>query len=472
MSTKERSTKAPHFQLPHVFAILFCVLVLVAIMTYIMPAGEFSRFTDPVTGRNVIDPQSYSVVESTPVGLMDVFASIPKGFEAASLIVILTFCVSGTFNLITSAGLIPVLIQNISKRFADRGTVVIPLLLFVISMLDNFLGMPELAVVYIPIILPLMLGLGFDSITACGVVICGSAVGFTSGLANPYTVVLCQQLVGLPLYSGLGLRVVIYIVLLLVTCIYTMRYAARVKKNPQLSICYEEDLKKRQGMSQNSEELHLNARQKLAGVFAIGMFAFIISGTVIWGWGMAEMCGMFIAMGIGVGLISGLNVNQLCVKFLDGCRGVIMGAMVLGLARGISVIMTQGNILDTVVYGLSKMIGSLPSAITIIGVLLAVTILNFFIYSGSGKAVLIMPIISPLADALGITQQTAILAYQFGDGLSNTIYPTHANYMATLAIAELPWQKWMRFQVPLYALWFVVACVFLIVAQAIQFGPF
>lgn len=134
--------------------------------------------------------------------------------------------------------------------------------------------------------------------------------------------------------------------------------------------------------------------------------------------------------------------------------------------------MTQGNILDTIVYGLSKMIGSLPNAITIIGVLLAITILNFFIYSGSGKAVLIIPIISPLADALGITQQTAILAYQFGDGLSNTIYPTHASYMATLAIADLPWQKWMKFQVPLFGIWFVTACLFLIAAQAIQYGPF
>ena len=187
---------------------------------------------------------------------------------------------------------------------------------------------------------------------------------------------------------------------------------------------------------------------------------------------MAEMCGMFIAMGIGVGLISGLDVNGLCSTFLDGCRGIIMGALVLGLARGISVIMTEGNILDTIVYYLSNMIGHLPDAVTIIGVFLAITVLNFFIYSGSGKAVLIIPIISPLADTLGISQQTVILAYQFGDGLSNTIYPTHASYMATLAIADVPWQKWMKFQVPLFLIWFIVACIFLLTAQHIGYGPF
>lgn len=465
--------KKTAIKLPHVFAILFCVLVLVAILTYILPAGEFARIMDPVTGREVIDPNSYTIVQSTPVSIMDVFASIPQGFSDASLIVILTFCVAGTFNLITTAGLIPALLQNISKRFSKRGIIVVPLLFFIISLLDCFLGMPELAVVYIPIVLPLMLSLGFDTITACAVVICGSAVGFTSGLANPYTVILCQQLLGLPLYSGLALRIALYAVLLLVTGAYIIRYASKVKKDPSSSSCYEQDMKKRQELNQNDDEtIILNFRQKLAGIFAIVMFVSIIGCTVAFGWGMTEMCGMFIAMGIGVGLISGLNVNELCVKFLDGCRGIIMGALVLGLARGISVIMTQGNILDTIVYGLSKMIGSLPSSVTIIGVLIAITILNFFIYSGSGKAVLILPIISPLADALGITQQTAILAYQLGDGMSNTIYPTHASYMATLAVADLPWQKWMKFQVPLFSIWFLIGCAFLIFAQLIQYGPF
>ena len=472
-STEKGDKKAPTVKLPHVFAILFCVLVVVAVLTYILPAGEFAMVTDPNTGREIIDPESYSVVESSPVSLMDVFTAIPKGFEDASLIVILTFCVAGTFNLITSAGLIPALLQAVSKRFYNRGIIVIPLLLLILSLLDSFLGMPELCVVYIPIILPLMLELGFDTITACGVVICGSAVGFTSGLANPYTVALCQQLVGLPLYSGIWLRIILYVVFLLVTCVYVMRYASKIHKNPQASACYEQDQRKRQEISGNQEETAaLGARQKLAGIFAIAMFLFIISGTVIWKWGMTEMCGMFIAMGIGVGLISGLDVNALCTKFLDGCRGIIMGALVLGLARGISVIMTEGNILDTIVYGLSRLIGTMPASITIIGVLFAITILNFFIYSGSGKAVLIVPIISPLADALGITQQTAILAYQFGDGLSNTIYPTHASYMATLAIADLPWQSWMKFQAPLFGIWFAMACVFLIFAQMIQYGPF
>lgn len=468
-----KEKERPPVKLPHVFAILFCVLVLVSVLTYLMPAGEFTTVTDPHTGREIIDPDSYTVMESTPVSVMGVFSAIPKGFEDASLIVILTFCVAGTFNLITSAGLIPALLQAISKRFSSRGIVVVPLLLFILSLLDSFLGMPELSVVYIPIILPLMLSLGFDTITACAVVICGSAVGFTSGLANPYTVVLCQQLVGLPLYSGIWLRILVYAAFLLVTCIYVVRYAAKIHKNPQLSACYEQDQRKRKEMDQGERETAaLGWRQKLAGIFAAAMFLFIIGGTVAWSWGMAEMCGMFIAMGIGVGLISGLGVDGMCVKFLDGCRGIIMGALVLGLARGISVVMTEGNILDTIVYGLSKLIGSMPASITIIGVLLAVTILNFFIYSGSGKAVLIMPIISPLADALGITQQTAILAYQFGDGLSNTIYPTHASYMATLAIADLPWQKWMKFQLPLFGIWFVMACTFLIIAQALQYGPF
>lgn len=467
------SKKKKSFQLPHIFAILFCVLVIVTILTHILPAGEYLRFDDPATGRSVIDPASYAQVESTPVGVLDMLSAIPNGFEQAAQIVILTFCVAGTFNLITSAGLIPALLKSVSRRFADRGIIVVPLLLGIISLLDCFLGMPELTIVYIPIVLPLMLGLGFDSITACAVVICGSACGFTAGLANPYTVILCQQLVNLPLYSGIPVRIAVYLVLLVITCLYVMRYAAKVRKDPTSSLTYEQDQEKRENIaSDDGSPIILTLGQKLAGVFAVGMFLFIITGTVAWGWGLTEMCGMFIAMGIGVGLISGLDVNGLCRNFLDGCRGIILGALVLGLARGISVIMTQGNILDTIVYGLSRMIGSLPSAVTIIGVLLAITVLNFFIYSGSGKAVLIMPIISPLADTLHITQQTVILAYQFGDGLSNTIYPTHASYMATLAVADVPWQKWMKFQIPLFLIWFVTACVFLLGCQTFGYGPF
>lgn len=469
--TDSRTKK--NFQLPHIFAILFCVLVIVTVLTHILPAGEYMRFEDPATGRNVIAPASYTQVESTPVGLLKMLSAIPNGFEQAAQIVILTFCVSGTFNLITSAGLIPALLKNVSRKFSDRGILVVPLLLVIISLLDCFLGMPELTIVYIPIVLPLMLGLGFDSITACAVVICGSACGFTAGLANPYTVILCQQLVNLPLYSGIPVRIAVYAVLLVVTCAYVMRYAAKVRKDPASSLTYEQDKKKRKNIAEDDgTPVVLSGRQKLAGVFAAAMFLFIITGTVAWGWGLAEMCGMFIAMGIGVGLVSGLNVNALCVNFLDGCRGIILGALVLGLARGISVIMTEGNILDTIVYGLSRMIGSLPSAVTIVGVLLAITVLNFFIYSGSGKAVLIMPIISPLADTLHITQQTVILAYQFGDGLSNTIYPTHASYMATLAVADVPWQKWMRFQLPLFLIWFIIACIFLLGAQTLGYGPF
>ena len=241
----KKESKKSAIKIPHVFVILFCVLVIVAVLTYLLPAGEFSTVTDPNTGREVIDPETYTVVDSSPVSVMDVFSAIPRGFEDASLIVILTFCVAGTFNLITSAGLIPALLQAVSRRFSTRGIIVIPLLLFILSLLDSFLGMPELSVVYIPIVLPLMLGLGFDTITACAVVICGSAVGFTSGLANPYTVILCQELVGLPLYSGIWLRIIVYVTFLLVTCIYVMRYAAKIHKNPQLSACYEQDERKR-----------------------------------------------------------------------------------------------------------------------------------------------------------------------------------------------------------------------------------
>ena len=467
------STKAKKkFKVPHIFIILTGILLIVSILTYILPAGEFVRVEGP-DGREIIDPTSYHVVESNPTSLLDLFVAIPQGFVEAGWVVVLTFCVGGGFVVVKKTMAIHGAIDVLSNKLSKRGIIIIPILMVTFATIDCFIGMCELTMVYVPIILPLMLALGFDSMTAAAVALCGSAAGFTAALANPFTVGIGQKIAGLPLYSGWQFRLVVLIVMVTVGCAYVMRYAAKVKKNPQSSSMYEQDLEARKDLdTDNREHVILNTRQKLAGVSAVLLFALMIVGVFKWGWDMPQIGGIFIAIGVVAGLISGMKGDEICEAFYEGCKDVLLGALIVGFARGVGCVMTDAKLIDTVINGLAHLVQGLPPMITSVGMLIVQTLMNFLIPSGSGQTVVTMPIMAPLADLVGVTRQTAILALQFGDGFSNILYPVSGYFMATLALAKVPWEKWVKFILPLFAIWSALAAVALIVAQAIQWGPF
>ncbi|WP_298022470.1 AbgT family transporter [uncultured Dysosmobacter sp.] len=216
----------------------------------------------------------------------------------------------------------------------------------------------------------------------------------------------------------------------------------------------------------------MTPRQKIAGIYAVVVFISAILAVLIMKWDLPELTGMFLVMGVGAGLIAGMSVRNICVAIADGCKDVMLGAIYICLARAAYVLMTEGKIIDTIVHGLSNVLSGLPSGLTVIGILIIVTVLNFFVSSGSGKAVMLFPILAPLADLCGITRQTVVWAYQFGDGLSNMFWPTNGTQGACLGIAGIPWNKWAKFYFPLLSIWCVVAAAFLVFAQAIHFGPF
>ncbi len=458
-------------EFPHVFVLLTCVILLVAVLSYLLPAGAYEMVTDPVSGRQVVDPNSFHHVERTPVGPMQLVAAFSNGFQAVAPLLFMTMTVGGTFGVIDRLGIIPAAVEVARNRFQNNRYLAIPILLLCFAVLDSFLGMPELCIVFLPIILPLILGLGFDSITACAVVICGNCIGFSTGMGNPFTTLVCQKICGLPLYSGLWYRAICFVVFYIITLVYIMRYAARVAKDPQLSRSYQADLERKKNISVQRRE-PLDNRKKLAAVYIVLLFGVNIGGTIRFGWDVPEMTGIFLLMAVGAGVISGLTASRTCLLFVDGCKDILQGALVMCVARTISVVMDQGNITDTIVHGLSSMVSSFPAALTIVGIFMAVMVIDFFIPAGSGEAVVVMPIISPLAEILGLSKQACVLAFQFGDGWSNTIWPTTASYMGTLAVGEIKWTDWQRFQLPLYCVWFCAGSVMLMIAQFIDLGPF
>lgn len=463
-----------HFKVPHIYVILFSFIALMAICTYIVPAGIYNRVPVEGTSRMMIDATSYHTVDRTPIGLLDLFIAIPQGFVEAGWVVVLTFCVGGAFVVVKKTGAIGVGVDSLARKLAGRGILIIPVLMAVFAIVDAFIGMPELCMVYVPVILPLMLVLGFDSITAAAVALCGSAAGFTAALTNPFTVAIAQKIAGLPLYSGLAFRVITLVTTLIVGIIFVMRYARKVQKDPLSSSMYELDQPRRESLlAEGSNESHkATSKEKLAGISAIILFCIMIFGVLQYKWDMPQIGGIFIAMGIVSGFLGGLSARELSDAFTEGCHDVLVGALIVGIARGVAVVMVQGQIMDTIVYGLAHMVQSLPSTVTSVGMLVVQSLFNFLVPSGSGQTLITMPIMAPLADIVGITRQTAVLALQYGDGISNIFYPTSGYFMASLALAGVPWEKWAKFMFPLFMIWTGVGAVFLVIAQMIQWGPF
>jgi len=461
------------FKVPHTFVILLGLILIVGLLTYVVPAGSYERYYDEATGRNLVDPTTFTEVEKNPMGVVDFFAAGVDGFVEAGYVIALTFAVGGGFFILEKAGIITGAIAMLARKIKNRGILIIPILMIAFAVCDCFVGMCELTMVYVPIILPLMLAMGFDSMTAVATALIGSQIGFTLALANPFTTIIGQKVAGLPIMSGWEYRLVMMVVFLALGITYICRYAAKVKANPLSSTMYEIDLKTRESMDDSAlATATLNGRQKAAGVVAILIFAYMVYGVITMGWDMPQIGASFLAIGILGGVIAGMKSDDICEAFIEGSVSVLEGALIIGLSRGIAVVMDNAMITDTIINAMAQVLQGVPAVLSALGMVVAQTIIEFFISSGSGQAVATMPIMAPLADLLGITRQTAVMACQFGDGLTNILYPVSGYFMATLGLAKVPYEKWVKWFIPLLAMEWVLVAIFMTIAQLIQWGPF
>ncbi|TDL33144.1 YfcC family protein [Jeotgalibacillus sp. S-D1] len=452
--------------MPHVYVILFIFIVLASLLTYIVPAGEYERIPGP-EGRTTIDPASYQTVESNPAGITDFMVAIPNGLAGAAEVVFFTLIIGGMFMVLRKTGMIEWGVSALTRRFSSKSMAVIPVLMVVFSVVCSLIGTQELSLVYIPVILPLLIALRFDSVTAVGVALVATTAGFTTGVLNPINTGLGQQLAEIPVYSGIGLRAVALILIMTTGILYVVRYARKVRQNPKLSLVYEEDAEKRKlyRKTDDAKPFQVTKRQKIAAAVTGLFFGVLIYGVLFEGWFMLEMSGLFILMGITAGLIAGLNTSQICEGFNQGFRDVLVGAIIVGIARAVAVVMEDGQIMDTIVYGLGIFVGNFPPVFSAAGMFFTQLLFNFVVPSGSGQALVTMPIMAPLADLLNMTRQTAVLAFQLGDGLGNILFPTSGYFMAALALAGVSWGKWVKFYLPLFGIWTVISIGLLVFAQ-------
>jgi uncharacterized ion transporter superfamily protein YfcC len=469
---KKEKVNEKKFKVPHTYVILFAVIIIMAVLTYIIPAGEFTRVEDPTTGRMVVDPASFHAVEQNPTHFFDLFKSIPKGMKAAQSIVFFIFIVGGAFQIITATGAIEAGIGKIALSLKGKEKLMIPMFLLLFSVGGATFGMAEEAIVFIPIGIALSRALGYDAIVGLSMVTLGAACGFTSGFMNPFTVGVAQGISELPLFSGIVFRIVILVAMLLTTTIYIMRYGEKVKTDLRSSVVYELENEEKDTIIDLSNIPKMEPQHKYVLLSVLVGFGFIIWGVFTKGWYITEIGATFMAMGIIGGLLGRFSPSRIAEEFVIGAKAIVFGALVVGIARGILVVMQDGKIIDSIINGLASGIQNLPKSISVLGMYFVQIIINFFIPSGSGQAAATMPIMAPLADIVGINRQVAVTAYQFGDGFTNSIIPTSAVLMAGLSLAKVSYEKWVKFLWPLMLVWIGIGAVVLVVANAINYGPF
>ncbi len=458
-------------KIPHTYVILFAMIIVIAILTYVIPAGQYQKMELP-SGRMVVDPTSYASVDSNPAKVFDVLKAFPKGLSAAQSIVFFIFIVGGAFNIINQTGAIEAGISKVALGLKGKEKLLIPIIVILFSLGGATIGMAEEAIVFVPIGIALSRALGYDAIVGMAIVALGAAVGFTAGFMNPFTVGVAQTIAELPMFSGIILRLIIWVCTLVLVIAYIYRYANKVKADPSKSIVYELEQQEKGKAIDLDNIMQMTKRHVLVlWTFTIGI-AILIFGVFKFGWYITELAAIFLAIGILGGIAGGMSLDDIAKNFIAGARDMTTGALVVGLARGLLVIMEGSLIIDTVVFSMASAVSALPKAVSAVGMLLVQTILNFFIPSGSGQAATTMPIMAPLSEVLGLTKQTAVLAYQFGDGISNSIIPTSGVLLANLSVAKIKYEDWVKFVAPLMGLWTLLAAVFMVIAVVINYGPF
>lgn len=452
----------------HPFYALLIILIIATIVANFIPSGTYERVT--LDNRTVVDPATFQYVEKSYVGVATFFESFYHGFKNASGLMALIFFAGAAFGVVNRIGLLETAIKNLAHRLRHTSFYVIAfVLMLAIGTQVAFTSMWELSVVIIPMVVPLVMALGYDVVTGASIVMLSACAGFGAAMTNPLFTAIAHKIAELPIYSALWYRAICFAVMLLVCYAFLMRYASKVKRDPSKSIMAGMATKY---IALDGEVAPFTPALLRAGIAFVAVFAFLLYGTISWGFDFPEMTACFAAMALAVGLAYGKGLNDICEMMGDGMKDLFYGGMVMLFARAILFILEEALVIDTIIAFLSQFVVGKAPMVTGVLLLVMQAIINFLIPSGSGQAAITIPIIVPLADMGGVTRQVACLASQFGDGFSNFIYPTNGSLIAILMVAGIPYTKWAKFFLPLFAIITLVAAVLVCIGVAINLGPF
>lgn len=461
-------TQKKGFHMPHVFIILLVIMLFVVLLSYMIPSGSYERIEDS-SGITVIDPDTFQYVENeTPITFMDYFEAIYTGFVNGATIMGTLFISSGVIYLLEVSGAFGAGINMILKKTKGREFSVV-CIFYTIFVVFGVLGYGEAAYPFYPLAVTIGFALGYDRMVGTALAIVGSTVGFTSGLMNTFTTGVAQQIVGLPLFSGIGFRAAGLVVFYIIGLIGLYTYCRKIKKNPTLSLMSEEYMnQKQEDHTEGMEEM--NIRRALGLLVFLGIIIVQGFGCIRLGWSFAQIAAIYVIMGILLSVIFRFGPSEACQLFCKGAVRVFAAAFAVGLAQSVVVLMNQACIMDTIVHGMSQLLENRSAILALLIIFVFVTLFNFLVVSGSGKAVIIMPILQPLGKILNINQQVLVLTYQYGDGITNSFWP--GSSLVQLSMCGVDYGSWIRFCWKIYLGFIDSAFVLVMIAYGIGYGPF
>ncbi|RBP88759.1 putative ion transporter superfamily protein YfcC [Cytobacillus firmus] len=491
------------WKVPHTFVIVFFVVLLAAIVTYLVPVGQFQ--TEEVTytqngeesTKTVLIPNSFEIVkdeEGNPVrqgtslfesggeaGFLNyVFEGLVSGDKWGSAVGIVAFIliIGGAFGIIMKTRAIEEGILSVIDKTKGREILIIPIMFFLFSLGGAVFGMGEEAIAFAMILVPLMVALGYDAITGVMITYVATQIGFATSWMNPFSVAIAQGVSGVPVMSGAPFRIGMWAVFTLIGIIYTWRYAAGIKKDPLKSVSYESDSYFRKEMKTGELKVRFTLGHGLVLLTIAAGIAWIVWGVVEHAYYIPEIASQFFTIGLAAGLIAvffklnNMKIDDIAEGFIEGAKDLLPAALVVGMAKGIVIILggdspDAPSVLNTMLFGAGQVIGDFPAALSAWFMYLFQSGFNFFVVSGSGQAALTMPLMAPLADIAGVSRQVAVLAFQLGDGLTNIFVPTSAALLGALGAARLDWGTWAKFIIKFLLLLMGISSLFVIGAVLI-----
>ncbi|PHQ56549.1 MAG: hypothetical protein COC16_03140 [Lutibacter sp.] len=416
---------------PNALVIMIGFILLSAILTYIIPQGQYERITNPETNQVTVIPGSYKTVNAEPVSILETMLSIPEGIVDRADLIALILLIGGCFYIIEKTGALKEGITYLTIKLNGKEEIVLIVVSIIFLIAGALMGLQEEIIAMMSVLLYLTSRLGYNAFVAIAISFGSAILGASFSPINPFAVVIAQKETGLEFLSGSGYRLLILAIAFIVWMFMIIRYANKNKVEK---------------LVEKNELVEKVSIRSIIILTLVGIaFVILIIGMMKYNWGFNEMSAEFFTLGILVGLIGKLGMNGTIETYIDGFKELVFAAMIVGFASSISIILKQGMIIDSIIYGLFTPMQYLPKSLAAVSMMASQSVLHFPVSSYSGQAILTMPILAPLSDLIGISRQVCVLAFQYGAVMTDLIYPTQGALMAIIAIAGIPFDKWFKF---------------------------
>jgi uncharacterized ion transporter superfamily protein YfcC len=456
-----------NFKVPHTLVLLFSMMIFAYLLTWLLPSGAFEMSTN-AEGREMVVPGTYAVAkEDVNLSVWSLFTVIPRALGEAQGIIFFLFLIGGSIAVLRESGAIDAMLGKVLQRFAHRPALLLFMSCAAFMLGSSTIGMAEEYIPLVLILITLCVSLKMDTISAVGSMVVGYGIGYGTAVLNPFTLLVAQGVADVPPTSGWEFRLALFAPFMLIGFHHLWSYAKSVRQDPANS--YVADVKEAQPPAV-TEFPAMDKRKTAILLLTLATLFLLVYGIATLHWYFIELGALFFGLAIVTGLIAGLSLDDIATTFIKGASELTGTALLIGFARSIELLLTDAQVLHTIVNALAMPLSHVGAEISAIGMLLIQSILNFFIPSGSGQAYVTMPIMAPIGDIVGVSRQTAVLAYQMGDGFMNMIVPTNAVLMGILGMCGIPYSRWFKFIAPLILKLFIAGSLSLVISVLIGYS--